>query len=796
MTIATLALVILLGTSVWNRVTATREDLLANGLVTALESAKIGGLRDLLKSEIAPHRQLVEPRLRERLDDPKTAATAKINFRIAMLPAEDGDQQVEPLFEYYMKNAKPDEVAALREFLADKAHVKLDELWNVLNRRAAHSVDERFRAASGLAVYDKESKQWTPAILDDLSIQLVSVPRSVVGQWAENLRPIGHLLRDHLRIIYLDVGRSERERTTAADLLGRYAKDEPAEWVALLKHAANREQLTAFVENLKRNRQAAIDQLQQEMNELLVTTNKREGEYRDGLKAADDLAIRRDETQTRWLEVNANLEAAETEQESNNNSQAYVLELRGSLDEIAATLSQLDEQLTTVRQTLQGSNRTLEKLASQVANLAVALLHLDQTDEVWPLLASRPDPRRRSYLIARIGSMAVRPRLVVDELRRRGLPTEEESLSISRALVLALGGFVNDKLVAQQDELDELLLSWFRDSADPGIHSATRWLLQKRGFAAEIKELEKQWRGETQAGKRWYVDKAGNTMVVFPAGEKLYLMGSPISEVGRERGLSTINDNSFEKRHLRRIEWPFAISSTEVTVEQFLEFRKDHRYAADISPDPRSPINYPTWYDAAKFCNWLSAKEGIPEEHHCYIFETRDSIFSKDPIPVKRFPADFVSRQAYRLPTEAEWEYVCRAGTTTSWFFGESDTLLHSYAWYAGNSGEQSTHPVGGFRPNDWGMFDMYGNVAEWCHNLNVGFQLRNAKTARPDGMVVEPARLVVTDEYARTLRGGGYNSPAARTRSASRDSSKPEFSYYGFGFRVVRSGAGLNQAD
>ena len=118
-----------------------------------------------------------------------------------------------------------------------------------------------------------------------------------------------------------------------------------------------------------------------------------------------------------------------------------------------------------------------------------------------------------------------------------------------------------------------------------------------------------------------------------------------------------------------------------------------------------------TWYEAAAYCNWLSEQEGIPKQQWCY--EPNDSgEYGEGMKPA----ADFLDRTGYRLPTEAEWEYACRAGAATSRYYGRSEELLVRYAWYSVNSKER-TWPVGSLRPNDLGLFDMHGNVWNWCQD-------------------------------------------------------------------------------
>src|SRR5262249_18237407 len=141
-----------------------------------------------------------------------------------------------------------------------------------------------------------------------------------------------------------------------------------------------------------------------------------------------------------------------------------------------------------------------------------------------------------------------------------------------------------------------------------------------------------------------------------------------------------------------------------------------------VAPESSCPMNDVSFFDAASYCNWLSEQEGIPAAEHCYeigLDEEKDR---------PKLVAVAHDRVGYRLPTEAEWEYACRAGTVTARFFGESGEYLYRYSWGHRNS-EGRTWPVGRLRPNPLGLFDMYGNVSEWC--------VRSQPDGDPDNQVV-----------------------------------------------------------
>ncbi len=261
-------------------------------------------------------------------------------------------------------------------------------------------------------------------------------------------------------------------------------------------------------------------------------------------------------------------------------------------------------------------------------------------------------------------------------------------------------------------------------------------------------------------------------------------MGSPLSEQGRERGLSTVED-VVEKRHRRTIDRRFAMAVTEVTVGQFLQFDPNHIYLRDASPTDNHPINYVTWYRAAEYCNWLSQQAKIPREQWCYEITRRPKLFSQELVTDVKIPQDVLRRVGYRLPTESEWEFACRAETTTSRHFGETSRYLDQHAWYTGNVSDGAARPVATLLPNRWGLFDLYGNVAEWCQDSYVSFGDRSCDEPSADRVTADEK---VRDETLKIIRGGGFKYNASDMRSAFRDGTRPGNANYPLGFRIVRT--------
>jgi formylglycine-generating enzyme required for sulfatase activity len=191
----------------------------------------------------------------------------------------------------------------------------------------------------------------------------------------------------------------------------------------------------------------------------------------------------------------------------------------------------------------------------------------------------------------------------------------------------------------------------------------------------QAKAHQKAWAGHLGTPVQ-ITNSLGMKLNLIPPGE--FTMGSPESE--ENRGVD-------ETQHQVKITKPFYLSVHEVTQAQYERVMDDN---PSRSKDAAKPAETVSWDDAVEFCRELTKKEGVE----------------------------------YRLPTEAEWEYACRAGMTTTYSFGDDRSRLGEYAWYNGNRtnpnallSNDTPHPVGELKPNAWGLFDMHGNVKEWCQD-------------------------------------------------------------------------------
>jgi serine/threonine protein kinase/formylglycine-generating enzyme required for sulfatase activity len=430
-----------------------------------------------------------------------------------------------------------------------------------------------------------------------------------------------------------------------------------------------------------------------------------------------------------------------------------------------------------------------ERLAHRQTNAVAGLIRLNRPDPVWPLFRHSSDPRTRSYLVHRLASLGAGITAIA---KRLDLETD---IASRRALILSLGAFGEESVTPGiKEELTKKLQGWYRSSADAGVHAAADWLLHRWGQRAWMAQVNQAW-ARDKAGRdtrldrirqelmsrpasrsgppgreqpQWYVDSHGQTMVVIP-GPAEVLMGSPFTETGRVPN---------EQPHRRRIGRTFAIAAAPVTVQQYLRLRGNYDDVPSYAPTGDCPIHGISWYLAAEYCNWLSKEEGLPESQWCFE-PNKEGQYAEG----MKLAAHYLDRTGYRLPTETEWEYACRSGAVTSRYFGESEELLPYYAWYIANS-ENRSWPVASLKPNDWGLFDMLGNVREWCMETRAPYVPGLA------GKIVTDSedQLTIADKNLRVVRGAAFGELAINVRSAFRGGFVPTTRAIHGGLRVVRT--------
>jgi formylglycine-generating enzyme required for sulfatase activity len=394
-------------------------------------------------------------------------------------------------------------------------------------------------------------------------------------------------------------------------------------------------------------------------------------------------------------------------------------------------------------------------LAKRQASIGMALIVMGKSEKVWPLLKHKADPTLRSYLMERLGPGGVDPKVLTTQLE------EAKEVSVKRAILLSLGEFGMDRLsLAERRNYLRTLLILYQDDPDPGIHGAAKWLLRKWDASEELNKIDKGLEtGKVEGKRQWYINRQGQTFVVVARPDEFWM--------GELTG-----------KHRRKIDRSFAIASNEVPVEQFRTITKRDPSDKRYSPTPDCPATSISWYDAAEYCNKLSEKEGIDKNQWVYI-PNKDGKYDKG----MEMAPNYLQRTGYRLPTEAEWEFSCRAGAETAFSFGEAEDLLGKYSWYLQNASDKS-HPVGTLKPNDLGLFDMHGNVWQWCQNAYQPYPKGDSSTVHDDK---DDDIGVITDKVL-VLRGGSFSEQAPTVRSACRNNYVPAGRSLSYGLRVART--------
>ncbi len=243
-----------------------------------------------------------------------------------------------------------------------------------------------------------------------------------------------------------------------------------------------------------------------------------------------------------------------------------------------------------------------------------------------------------------------------------------------------------------------------------------------------------QQKKEVSKLEKILTNSLGMKFVYIPPGT--FMMGSPSKESGRENG---------ETQHEVTLTNGYYMGVTEVTQGQWKAIMKNNPSRFNDCGDD-CPVETVGWSEVKEFIRLLNLKEGTDK---------------------------------YRIPTEAEWEYACRAGSTTIYSYGNDKSILGEYAWYTKNS-EGKTHPVAMKKPNPWGLYDMHGNVAEWVKDWYLEYS--SAYVTDPTGPSSESLN------SQRVFRGGGWHEDATKCRSACRDRVIPIVKGDLIGFRLARN--------
>jgi formylglycine-generating enzyme required for sulfatase activity len=405
-----------------------------------------------------------------------------------------------------------------------------------------------------------------------------------------------------------------------------------------------------------------------------------------------------------------------------------------------------------VRERLRGATDPHVRL-----RLAETLLHLGDATAARDLLAYAPDPAERVAFILDFASWRG------DLTGLPGLVRDSDDPALRSGLCAALGMIPPDQLdEAQLDRLKLALGELYAQAPDGGTHSAAGWTLRRWG----ARPPEPAPGEPADAGWGWFVNRHGMTLLAITPGT--FTEGDPESEGARPRPVTLTR--------------PFFLCDREVTLDQFRQFLADPDPTVEkpagwvppaekVTPSGDCPVVMVSWEDALLFCNWLSRREG---RQPCYrrTGQKKPGRINGKPVEYDVWRCDF-DADGYRLPTEAEWEYACRAGTTTPWSFGEDDSRLGHFGVFK----QQHAAPGGTKLPNNWGLFDMHGNAREWCWDALQG--------SYPAGPVTDP-RGPADGGTTRLHRGGSWWDYPHACRSGFRNMSAYLLRDNLVGFRVA----------
>ncbi|HVA45075.1 MAG TPA: formylglycine-generating enzyme family protein [Pirellulales bacterium] len=656
---------------------------------------------------------------------------AQLHARLALVSHDE--RQAPALLEDLLAG-NPVYVQVIRDRLAPYRRRLEGELWKLL-RDPSQEPARRFRAGLALAAYATASDQWTAADYALLAEQLVAANAEQQPRLRECLRPIGERLLSDLERIFADRAIDEGRQLSAANALADFAgKDAP--------------------------RLARL---------LTVAAPGQFGVVYPLVAEARDAAARQ------------------------------------SLVGVAGETAPAD--LPQAQRVALGRRR---------AGAAIALLRQGEREAALEALRVDDDPESLTQFVHRCRSRGVSPADLLDcidhtDQARQGMTGAARRLEdrVLFGLLLALGEFDSTDLPeAKRGRLIAQLADWYAHDASSGIHGASGWLLRhwkQDKLADRVDQTptayspDREWftlkiephQGEAPARSSAHEPEAPArksdepaslalrvgvaagppfyiTFVVFPPGKQF--IGSPDDEAERQGP---------EKRHPIEITRPFALGDREITWAQINAFdagvvrfnRHDaweKQFGRQLTPaEPAFGVN---WFEAASYCRWLTRQAGMADSDQCY---GDPASLEKDGAGNPRqWPVD-LGKHGFRLPTEAEWEVACRGGTNSAYSFGNDAQLLGHYGWFQDNSARWS-HVIGQLRPSPRGLFDIHGNLFEWCHDW-YGEYVDDAV----DG-------LGAPGGSNRVVRGGGWDLGAANCRSADRGLNQPTSRVSNLGFRLA----------
>lgn len=656
--------------AIYDWIAATRAD----GLIDALATSNSRDVAATVE-RLSDYRRWARPQIARRLSDQTLATDERSRLLLGALAID---------------TAPADELCDRMLDSEPSLSIAIAELMQ--QYRILSSVEPRLRSVAGDGQQDREARlrafvglahlktshegdDWQSLASDAVPLlidELARNPRSF-DAWAAGFLPVSESLIAPLSQLYSDPDVTSQEQLLAADLLVRYAAQDPRKLVEL-----------------------ALDGTPQQFEVIAEALDPNSAFVRN--QAARELE----------MDVAPDAPSSERNRVAHRHANALLLLSRTGTEE----------------------------------NLLGALRH-------------EPDPRLRTFLLRHFVFQPA-PANWIDNL------SQQTDSGVRQAIVLALGAATHARGIEPSSSLQRELMEIYHNDADPGVHSAAEWALVKFGLAAELEQAKRELAElGIRAGYGWYVTPSQITMtIVNPPGE--VVLGSPESETGR--------DVVSEQQRTCTIDWAFAISSTEISQAKYREIVPEYReYENDYAPHADCPVNSVSWPEAQQFCRALSEKDGIPDSEMT-IPKAADGRAAPDP--------EFLNRTGYRLPLEAEWEVACRAGTTTSRYFGDADEFLPYFECYIINSQGHAWKTASAW-PNPFGFFDMLGNVSEWCQDVY---------SVQPNSITRVPTSPAVLSVARLSVRGHDYGAAASKIRTANRRDAATRERAYSRGFRIAQT--------
>ena len=463
--------------------------------------------------------------------------------------------------------------------------------------------------------------------------------------------------------------------------------------------------------------------------------------------------------------------------------------LSGSATQLKGLLSFFEDHPTAVKNYL--TKRQASLTVKERATACLIQFALGDPKGIVELWTQTSDPTARTESIQRFAPAGLRIDLV-----RPWLESAESTPPpvLSASIEVLVEATDQDLETTLKSMWIPVLLKIFKTHPDANVHSVAAWALEKWSATDALNQARRQIQTHLPLpGMRWHEDPLGLTFAIFGPNVAFEMGQEGVTE-------PTLNAPVFHDRILPRC---FGISIREVRYESFKAFERErvlqiqsqlqqlaadsdeyaklekalgrHQRAAEnreVVDLPDYPATNVTWHEAAAYCNWLSEKTRIENTTPAYPDQPSYSVADNDHY------GNLESR-GYRLPTTAEWEFACRGGSKTDVYMGSRD-WINVFEWTIENS-LGDVHAVGQLRPNPAGLFDMLGNVAEWCDN---GPEIIEADETGP----ITDGTLPTYEPSDREVRGHSYRDDRRTLASFERDAEFVTEGYSWRGFRVART--------